>query len=234
MGRYEHAIEDYDDAIDLYFDQHERSPESHAGLALAYLAIDEFGHATDEFREADSLGYGGREFYQRAIEAFTGSIEESDKPHYALHKDRGYFYGKVGEFELAIADLNRAIEIDPDNAQIYYEVGIIHEALGNDDQAIDAYTEAIEFSENIEWSWRYIQSYLNRGNIYYRRALAEAIAIGGSRLPWIVPGLASEDIKLGDDLDDALDDFESAYELDERNVEGLCFLQETPYVVGRI
>ena len=66
----------------------------------------------------------------------------------------------------------------------------------------------------------HIQSYINRGDIYYRRALDTWIAGVGSELPLLLPGLASQypSSESESDFDSAYYDFDTAYYLDKSNV----------------
>ncbi len=57
---------------------------------------------------------------------------------------RGNAYGAEGEYDLAIADFTKAIEIHPDFAKAYSERGLVYIRKGEYDLAIADYTKAIE------------------------------------------------------------------------------------------
>lgn len=44
--------------------------------------------------------------------------------HFKAHFNRGFALDKIGEFDLAIEDYTKAIEIDNNNAYAYYNRGI--------------------------------------------------------------------------------------------------------------
>jgi|TARA_B110000467_G_C18308844_1_gene476578 Flp pilus assembly protein TadD len=57
---------------------------------------------------------------------------------------RGGVYNKQGELEKAIADVTKAIELDPANAKIYYFRGATFEKLGDKENAEADYAKAKE------------------------------------------------------------------------------------------
>jgi tetratricopeptide (TPR) repeat protein len=63
----------------------------------------------------------------------------------------------------AVADLNRAVALNPRNADAYNWLGWIHSRSKRYDEAITTLTKAIELRPNNGWA------YYNRGNCYYRK-----------------------------------------------------------------
>jgi tetratricopeptide (TPR) repeat protein len=61
-----------------------------------------------------------------------------------VYNIRGIAYGKKGEYDNAIADYTRAIEIDPNDAWAYCNRGGAYDEKGDYDKAIADYTQAIE------------------------------------------------------------------------------------------
>jgi tetratricopeptide (TPR) repeat protein len=49
--------------------------------------------------------------------------------------DRGYCYGQIGNYQLAIADFSAAIRLNPNSADAYYYRGVAYQKMGNSDQA---------------------------------------------------------------------------------------------------
>ena len=66
------------------------------------------------------------------------------KPKAALYYLRGIDYYDQGFYDQAIADYDKAIELDPDDADLYYTRGLAYAEQGYYAQAIDDYTEAIK------------------------------------------------------------------------------------------
>lgn len=53
--------------------------------------------------------------------------------HFKALFNRGFAYDKLGEFDLAINDYSKAIQIDPNNAYTYYNKGISLDRKGDYD-----------------------------------------------------------------------------------------------------
>ena len=75
--------------------------------------------------------------------------------------NRGFAYINKGQYDRAISDYTKAIEIDPKYASIYYNRGIAYDNKGQYDQAISDHTKAIEIDPKL------VSAYYNRGVVYY-------------------------------------------------------------------
>ena len=73
---------------------------------------------------------------------------------------RGNAYHEKGQYDQAILDYNKALEINPKDALAYYHRGISYEKKGQYDQAISNYTKALEINP------RDTGAYYNRGMAY--------------------------------------------------------------------
>jgi tetratricopeptide (TPR) repeat protein len=60
----------------------------------------------------------------------------------------GVYYEKA-EFDRAIADFRRAIEINPESAVSHCNLGWTYEAIGDERQAIAHYRKALEFDPSL-------------------------------------------------------------------------------------
>ncbi len=65
-----------------------------------------------------------------------------------------------GDYQGAIADYNRAIEIDPNYVAAYNNRGLAYDDLEEYQRAIADYNRAIKLDPN------YAHAYYNRGNVY--------------------------------------------------------------------
>ena len=81
-------------------------------------------------------------------------------PSSIIHNNRGLAYFDLGNYTQAIADFNRAIEIDPRFGEAYNNRGTAYGSLGNYTQAIADFNRAIEINP------RYGKAYYNRGFAY--------------------------------------------------------------------
>jgi tetratricopeptide (TPR) repeat protein len=68
---------------------------------------------------------------------------------------------KKGQPDLAIADFNKALEIDPKDAHAYSIRGSVYTEKGQYDQAISDLNKALEISPNFG------MAYYQRGRVYY-------------------------------------------------------------------
>jgi len=86
------------------------------------------------------------------------------------YAERGYQSLIKGEFNKAISDYSKAIELDPSIADYWINRGIAKEKLKNWTGAYDDYTRAIRMADKMEQAW------LHRANLLYQRGkYSEAI-----------------------------------------------------------
>jgi Flp pilus assembly protein TadD len=48
------------------------------------------------------------------------------------------------EYEKAVLELNKAIELDPEDAALYYTLGDLYEQLGKDKESVEAFVKALQ------------------------------------------------------------------------------------------
>jgi len=83
----------------------------------------------------------------------------------------------LGEYQKAIDDYTRAIELGPEDAWPYNSRGNAYDELGQYQKAIDDYTRAIEIDQE------YVHAYNNRGIVYenleqYQKAINDYYQAG--------------------------------------------------------
>lgn len=86
--------------------------------------------------------------------------------------NRGIAYKNAGKTDLALADLNKAIDIDGKSALAYFNRGIIFEDAKKYDQALANYNRSVDLDPG------FAQVYNNRGNLFsgagrYDQAIAD-------------------------------------------------------------
>jgi Tfp pilus assembly protein PilF len=89
-----------------------------------------------------------------------------------IYYNRGNVFMNEKNYDRAIGDYSKAIELNPNYAEAYYNRGIVYMNEKNYDRAIRDYSKAIELNPN------YTEAYNNRGNIFknnknYDRALED-------------------------------------------------------------
>ena len=68
----------------------------------------------------------------------------------SAYTNRGSAHYEKAEFAHAIADLNKALEINPKSALAYCNLGWIYEAMGDEREAIAHYRKALEIDPYLE------------------------------------------------------------------------------------
>lgn len=136
LGDLERAIADYSTAIEL----HANRVEAYDARASAYAAHGSIDAAFADYEQALALD-----------------------PNYTVvyYNRAGVYYYWQGAGDLALDDLNRAIEIDPVYVDAYLLRGQIHSDQGNYDQALDDFNTAINLAPD------YAPSFYSRALLYY-------------------------------------------------------------------
>ena len=67
---------------------------------------------------------------------------------HAFH-NRGISYDKKGQYEAAIADFTRVLELDATNANAFFNRGSTHDSIGAYDKAIADYTRALDLDRQL-------------------------------------------------------------------------------------
>jgi len=78
-----------------------------------------------------------------ALEDFTMEVKLAPK-EFAAWFNRGAQFLAMKEYGMALVDATQALNLEPDNGQVYWLVGECHMKLGNRDKAIDFYTKGAE------------------------------------------------------------------------------------------
>jgi tetratricopeptide (TPR) repeat protein len=168
---YDHAITDYDKAIQLKPDY----ADIYNNRGVSYYLKSDYDRAMADYDQAIQLN-----------------------PDYAkAYNNRGNAYDDKGDHDHAIADYNTAIQLQPDYVNAYYNRGNAYYNKGDYDRAISDYTEAIQlqpgdaeahnnrgnaydnkgdfdraiadFDQAIQLKPDYAKAYNNRGNAYYNK-----------------------------------------------------------------
>ncbi|MEE8329020.1 MAG: tetratricopeptide repeat protein [Thermodesulfovibrionia bacterium] len=106
-------------------------------------------------------------FYSPAelsLETIKDVIEQKIKTETAIHLFKGTSYTKKGQYDKAINDYNKAIEINPKFAVAYINRGLAYRRKGQYNQAISDFNKAIEINP------KFALAYTNRGLAYINKA----------------------------------------------------------------
>jgi tetratricopeptide (TPR) repeat protein len=148
--------------------------------------------------------------------------------------DTGTVHLQKGEYDLAISEFNKALEINPRDANAYYNRGLAYWHEGKFDQAILDYSKAIEINPGLA------EAYINRGSAYskkkqYDQAISDydkALERNPNlEVAYNNRGLAYLNTKR---YDQAISDFNKALEIDPKDAEayvnrGLSYSNKSEY-----
>jgi tetratricopeptide (TPR) repeat protein len=87
--------------------------------------------------------------------------KQSEPRDAEFYYNRGVAYYNKGQYDEAILDYGRALEINPRLAKAYFARGNVYDKLGQHDEAI------LDFTKTLEINPWYAEAYYNRGRSYY-------------------------------------------------------------------
>lgn len=136
------------------------NPENFNFLGVAYYKKGDFQSALDNYQEALKLDHNyasvfnnigslyllvylkrrDENVFQLAIRNFDRALE-IDPRLFAAYNGRGAAYKFTKNFEAAVADWKKAIEIKPDFIEVYFNIGITHLELGDKTTALKYFSE---------------------------------------------------------------------------------------------
>ncbi|MGH7800686.1 MAG: tetratricopeptide repeat protein [Thermodesulfobacteriota bacterium] len=160
-GEYDLAIADYTRSIEI--DPKDETIFYNRGNAYALKS--EWDLAIADYAQAIKLKPNYIKAHQTLLDTYLqiAALEgnRSDVINARAYYNRGTFYIREGNLDLAIADFNQSFAFQPDYAKVYYDRGTTYANKGDLDSAIADYNQAIKFEPD------YVEAYNNRGSSYY-------------------------------------------------------------------
>jgi tetratricopeptide (TPR) repeat protein len=126
---------------------------------LEYGAVGKFTEAKEEFQKALKIDA----FYEPArgsLKIIADVMDQKIEMETAFHLFKGAVYQNRGQVSKAIAQCNKAIEINPEYAPVYNSRGFAYIGKGEYDEAISDFNKAIEINP------KFTMAYNNRGYAY--------------------------------------------------------------------
>lgn len=117
-----------------------------------------------------ALNFKVAEDYDQAITYMNKVIEietkwNKEKPNYRFFMNRGDIYRTICNYQFAIADYHKALDLDPKNWELKTRCAIIHNTIGEELYNSKQYEQAIAaFSQAIDCNPKVAQFYINRAN----------------------------------------------------------------------
>lgn len=156
LGRLDEAAMEAQMAVQL----NDQSAEAHRSLGQAYFRKEQWSQALSEFEKAaqlepnlwlrqHELGSARRraEAYVEAIIAYQKAIEL--RPHAQSYAGLGACYYELGQYEQAIPNLQKAIELDPGLGEAYATMGQVYVRLGQCDRAVPMFQQALSLNPDL-------------------------------------------------------------------------------------
>ena len=89
--------------------------------------------------------------YDEAISVLQqGCREDDERPD--LYNLLGFCYFKKDDFKTAISHFERAVDLNPASAMDYANLGVNHNRLGNNDEAIRYFTIALTLDDSLDFA----------------------------------------------------------------------------------
>jgi tetratricopeptide (TPR) repeat protein len=218
LGDYESALADFNHAIEL----DPNNGLAYSGRASSYYRSGRYENALADYLKAEELGHSFSRLSQQRFDELRATVTATTRPSLTpsptmtanQHYQRGRSLADSGNYQAAVADYTRAIELDPNDEVIVNSRGVAYYNLEEYDLALADYNRAIELDPN------YVNAHNNRGIIYrnleeYDLALADytrAIELDPNHvLAYVNRGNVYKDLE---EYDLALADYNRAIELD--------------------
>ena len=158
MGKLGHSLSSMQNTLKGLVDDYDDSNSTHPNLTKRLKAVE--------------TGYN-KSIGNEVLEANVSSSEQTAEEYFYS----AYFKNGLGDKRGAIEDLNKSIQLDPDNAAAYVNRGVAKYTLGDYRGAIEDYNKAIQLDPYDA------QLYANRGAAKYRLG-----DINGACLDWSKAG----------------------------------------------
>jgi tetratricopeptide (TPR) repeat protein len=172
----------------------------------------------EKYKDAELYAWRARAHYMldddaNIIMQYSQKAIDSDGNYYMAFYVRGFAWDEKSEYDKAIADYTKAIELKPDDGSIYNNRGISWKSKGEYDKAIADYTKAIELKPS------YAGAYSNRGISWKNKNEYDKAIADYTKAIELRPGYAAAYLNRGlvwsdkDEYEKALQDYTKAIEL---------------------
>lgn len=209
----------------------------HFNMALAAWQADRLQDAMTCFEESMALGYNKKQIYDYAISVASGlqdtkkmaELAEKAYPIYG-NEDSRYIGFMINDkiqnkqYDEAQTMLEKYISEDPDNAQLYYVLGVLYDSQNNFPEALANYKKAIDLDpKNAQALMQYGRQLCNKAyQIDDEASTKTTVEYNRIRTEEVNPLFKEASVYL-----------EKAYELDPDNTDdALRFLRNIYYNLG--
>lgn len=201
---------------------------------LAAYNAENYNKAIQYYKEAAKYGYSGARTYNLLANAYQlnkdtlGALNILQEGFEKYPEDNNMLTSMIQIYlnqektDEAMKYLDMAIQQDPENATFYFAKGTLHEKLGEQDKAIEAYSSAIDANSSL------FDAFYNLGALYYNRGVKQ-IEVANA-VPPSENEKYQEELKKADKwFKEALPYMERCYELDNQHTRTLESLKNLYY-----
>ncbi len=172
MGNPQAALADYNRALELEKD----NTQAFTNRGNAYLDIGRFELAISDYervlqqepenvktRVNMGIAYSSLRNFAKAEEVFA-LAEEHSSSYADLFVNRAIMNYERKEYAKALIDYQKYLNLNPNDHQIYNDMGVVHSLMGNHQKAIESFTRAISISPVKDYYRYRAQAYERLGN----------------------------------------------------------------------
>jgi stress-induced-phosphoprotein 1 len=113
--------------------------------------------SADEYKAQGNAAFAAKDF-NKAIELFTRAIEASPSPNHVLFSNRSASFASLKQFDKALEDAKKTVEINPAWAKGYSRVAAAEFGLGQLDDAENSYKKTLELDPQNKLAQEGLQS----------------------------------------------------------------------------
>lgn len=234
--KYKEALSDYEMAINI------KPKDTTAYVYAAYSAEadNDYKSAERYYNALKGLNYRNEGMYKTLAYIAKDIEKNNDKALQILSEGRKYYpkdkdmmieelniYINTGRTKEAMSKMESAVNADPKNKMLHYNLGVLHDQAGAPDKAIGCYQKALEVDAN------YFDANYNLGAVYFNQA-AEKLSVANKMDfgTYQKEGKKVEDEAKGL-FNKALPFFEKAHSLEPKNMETMESLKTIYAKLGR-
>lgn len=189
MANFLEEKEEYQKELDIllkYKKEWEDGDSYHYHLGEAYYNLRKKKDALAEYQKALEINPDHKRANSKIVDIYTGWLEnEEDLAYLGLAVpyadrqlellDRAYYYIERGllymaacVWDKALADFNRAAELEPDNLYAHNNAGCVYKYTGDYEKALEEYEKAVKIMEEADGREDTPLPYGNMGDTYER------------------------------------------------------------------
>lgn len=163
-GEYKEAIDSFSSVLE----HEEDNAEIYNNIGLAYSKLGEFENAEKAYTKSIKLNPEIPQTYINLSDLYykhgdlsgaigvleRGSYEITD--NYVIAHLLARVYIEDSRYDMAICELEKILDAQPENYDAYYDMGRVQFELGNYEDAISNFENVIEYKENNEFLYYYL------------------------------------------------------------------------------